>query len=351
VAKDIRVRIVGDADGLKRSLKQSNASLDHFAKKADVAGKATHRLNVAAIAFTGGLVSGAGMVAGVKKAIDAASNLHEQLNKVDVVFATSAKSVKSWSTETATKIGIASDKALEFAGVFGNMLKPMGFATDKAAAMSTRLVDLAADMASFNNASPEDTLKALQSGLAGQVRPLRQFGVFLDQARIKQEALNLGLYSGKGNLDASAKAAASYAIILKDTKDAQGDFARTSDGLANQQRILKAQISDLEAKIGDLLLPVVLKVTKQMNKWAESALHSKRLHDDLKEALHDAQAVIDTSRESWKKFSNVMGGNAKAIEAVGAAFATWKLSGTMLAMQAAAGEAGAAGSVGLLTTG
>jgi hypothetical protein len=94
VAKDIRVRIVGDADGLKRSLKQSNASLDQFAKKADVAGKATHRLNVAAIAFTGGLVSGAGMVAGVKKAIDAASNLHEQLNKVDVVFATSAKSVK-----------------------------------------------------------------------------------------------------------------------------------------------------------------------------------------------------------------------------------------------------------------
>jgi hypothetical protein len=255
-----------------------------------------------------------------------------------------------WSTETATKIGIASDKALEFAGVFGNMLKPMGFATDKAAAMSTRLVDLAADMASFNNASPEDTLKALQSGLAGQVRPLRQFGVFLDQARIKQEALNLGLYSGKGNLDASAKAAASYAIILKDTKDAQGDFARTSDGLANQQRILKAQISDLEAKIGEALLPVVLKVTKQMNKWAESALHSKRLHDDLKEALHDAQAVIDTSRESWKKFSNVMGGNAKAIEAVGAAFATWKLSGTMLALQAAAGEAGAAGSVGLLTT-
>lgn len=300
--------------------------------------------------LAGGMIGAGSVVLALKASIDAASNLHEQLNKVDVVFGKNADTVKKWSEGTATHLGLASDKALEFAGVFGNMLKPMGFATDQAAKMSTQLVNLSADMASFNNASPEDTLRALQSGLAGQVRPLRQFGVFLDQARIKQEALNLHLWSGKGNLDASAKAAASYAIILKDTKDAQGDFARTSGGLANQQRILKAQLSDLEAQIGTALMPVVLKITKEMNHWADVLTHSKRVHDDLHDTLEVAATSARTAAKAFNLLSDALGGDKRALESLGAAFAAWKLSGTLATLGATAGAGGAAGSVGLLTT-
>ena len=121
------------------------------------------------------------------------------------------------------------------------------------------MVKLASDMASFNNADPTEVLESLRSGLAGETEPLRKFGVFLNDARLKAEAMALGLYNGKGALDAQAKAAATYSIILKDTKDAQGDFADTSDSLANQQRIVKASLEDAAASIGKFLLPAVTK--------------------------------------------------------------------------------------------
>ena len=134
--------------------------------------------------------------------------------------------------------------------------------------MSTSMVVSAGDMASFNNASPEETLAALKSGLAGESEPLRKYGVFLNDARLKQEAMKQGLYSGKGALDAHAKAAASMAIIMKDTGDAQGDFARTSESAANQSRTQAAEMENLSAELGQSLLPlyedlqrILLKVT------------------------------------------------------------------------------------------
>jgi phage-related protein len=192
---------------------------------------------------------------GAKKAIDAASGLNEQINKTSAVFGASGDAMVDWSKGLSKGFGLSSEAALEAAGSFGNMLVPMGFARDDAAKMSKQMVELAGDMASFNNASPEETLQALSSGLAGQSEPLRKYGVFLDQARIKQEAINQGLYSGKGAMDASAKAAATMAIILKDTADTQGDFARTADSAANQQRIAAAETANLTAELGQALLP------------------------------------------------------------------------------------------------
>lgn len=192
---------------------------------------------------------------GAKQSIDAASNLGEQVNKTTVVFGKSAPMIQNWAKTTAGALGISNRAALEAAGVYGNMLKPLGIAEGKAAVMSKRMVTLAADMASFNNASPEDVLDALRSGLSGESEPLRKFGVFLSDARMKQEALNLGIYKGKGALTAAQKAQATYSLILKDTKDAQGDFANTSKSAANAQRIQAAQVEDLKAKLGTGLLP------------------------------------------------------------------------------------------------
>lgn len=192
---------------------------------------------------------------GSKKAIDAASNLNEVVNKSEVVFGKSGKTVVEWSKGLAASFGLSSREALEAASQFGNMLVPMGYTRKEAAKMSTQMVELAGDMASFNNASPEETLAAIQSGIAGQSEPLRKYGVFLDQTRIKNQALAMGLYSGKGALDAQAKAAATMQIILKDTADTQGDFARTSDSAANQARIQAAETENLSAALGQGLLP------------------------------------------------------------------------------------------------
>jgi hypothetical protein len=194
----------------------------------------------------------------VKDAVGNAVDLGEQMNKTAVVFrGPGARSIQDWSKGTAAALGISQRQALESAGVFGNMLVPMGIGRTQAADMSKKFVTLAADMASFNNASPEETLDALRSGLAGETEPLRKFGVFLNEARIKQEAMRQGLYDGTGELDAQTKALATAAIITRDTKDAHGDFGRTSDSLANKQRILKAQYENLTASLGQKLIPIL----------------------------------------------------------------------------------------------
>jgi phage-related protein len=271
--------------------------------------------------------------AAAKKTIDAASDLGEQISKTGVVFGNSAKDIHAWSKTTASSLGISQRAALEAAGTFGNMLVPMGFAQKDAAAMSKKMVTLAADMASFNNASPEETLDALRAGLSGETEPLRKFGVFLNEARVKAEAMSLGIVKaskdtdkiksaqlraevaqrnytaavaehGKGsdqakaakaglisaegvlekamkgnigNLTAAQKAQATYALIMKDSKAAQGDFARTATSAANASRIQAAKTEDLSAKIGQGLLPtyqqlqqIVLKVTDFMGKHTEA---------------------------------------------------------------------------------
>lgn len=242
MAKKIEIEITGDTKGLERALTNAQKTSQGFGKGLATAAKgATVALGVL----------GVGAVFAVKKA----SDLGEQLNKVAVVFRGSETQIIKWSKSTASAFGISQRAALEAAGTFGNMLVPMGIARDTAGKMSTRFVELAADMASFNNASPEETLDALRAGLAGETEPLRRFGVFLNQARIEQEAMNMGLTKGKAPLTAQQKAMATYSIILKDTSDTQGDFGRTSDSLANQQRILQAQLEDTAAALGTALLP------------------------------------------------------------------------------------------------
>jgi hypothetical protein len=123
--------------------------------------------------------------------------------------------------------------------------------------MSKTLVQLAADLASFNNTSVQDAIEALRSGISGETEPLKRYGVAINDVRLKEEALRLGLIqTAKGTLPVAVKAQAAYALILKDTALAQGDFARTSTGYANQQRILAAEMENLNAELGEHLLPL-----------------------------------------------------------------------------------------------
>jgi hypothetical protein len=247
---NILIKIGADAGQAVRELGTVNKSLGSTMTTSE---KMAAGLRKAAVPAAAALTA---IAIASKKAIDAASDLNEEISKAGVVFGSSGKDVIGWSKTLTKSFGISSTAALEAANVFGNMLVPMGFARKDAAKMSKTMVELAGDMASFNNASPEDTLEALRAGLAGESEPLRKYGVFLNDARLKQEALRQGLYSGKGALDAHAKAAATMALILKDTADAQGDFARTSDSAANQQRIMAAESANLTAELGQSLLPI-----------------------------------------------------------------------------------------------
>lgn len=209
-------------------------------------------IGFAKIATAGAVVAG---VVG-KQLIDAASSLAESQSKVNVVFGDSAKAVTDFANTAATKMGMSKQAALEAAGTFGNLIQAFGLGQSQAQDMSTTLVQLASDLASFNNTSTEDAIQALRSGLSGETEPLKKYGVALNDVRLKQVAMNMGLYDGKGALDITAKTQAAYALILQDTALAQGDYARTADGVANRQRTLQAAFQDVKAEIGTALIPV-----------------------------------------------------------------------------------------------
>lgn len=214
---------------------------------------------------TVGAAAFAGAAAAGFKLTQTASNLQESMSKVDAVFGESSKAIQDFAKTTATSLGITRQQALEAAGTFGNLIQAFGLTRPEAAGMSEDLVKLAADLASFNNVPIEDVFTALRSGLSGETEPLKRFGVAINDTRLKQEALNMGLYDGKGALDITAKTQAAYALILKDTSLAQGDVARTSDGFANQMRFLRAALSDAAAELGLILLPYAERFVRFLN--------------------------------------------------------------------------------------
>lgn len=204
--------------------------------------------------------------------INYASDLEETKNKVKVVFGEMGQSVLDWSMDSATAMGMSQNTALSAAGTFGNLFTTMGIGQGASADMSEGLVQLAADLASFNNMDPTEVLEKLRSGLVGEVEPLRTLGINLSQAAVAEKAMEMGLADAEGELSAAALAQARYALIVEQSNNAAGDFARTSDGLANQQRILKAQFEDAAAALGVQLLPYAL----QFVQWVSGLIEKFR---------------------------------------------------------------------------
>src|SRR5665647_348070 len=182
-----------------------------------------------------------------KGAVDGASDLNESASKVGVVFGKQAGQILAASQTSASAMGLSKTAYLDATGGLGNLLVSLDIAPKKAAALSQQMVTLAGDMASFNNVSPEEALAALQSGLTGETEPLKRFGVNMNDATLKAQALKMHLIkTTKEAMSPQTKALAAQALIMDQTKTAQGDFARTSGGLANQQRILAARTEDLK---------------------------------------------------------------------------------------------------------
>jgi hypothetical protein len=237
-----------DTQPFRRGLDEMRAQVKGFSSS--IGGKLAGALSLAA-----GALSMTAVVSGIKKAIGSASGLGESLSKSLAVFGDNSKDVEVWSAGLAKSFGQSQGAALEAATSFGAVFRVLGVAEKPAAEMSKRLVELASDMASFNNTSVEDALTAIGSGLRGEAEPLRRFGVLLDDATLRQIALSKGIYDGRAPLTIQQKSMAAYEAIIRQTSLAQGDFQRTSSGAANSQRILTAQAENASAAMGTKLLP------------------------------------------------------------------------------------------------
>jgi phage-related protein len=212
-------------------------------------------------------VFGAAAVGGfLKSAVTEASDLAEAGNKMQVVFGDATAQVMKFASGGAKTLGQSNLAVQNAAAGFGIYGKAAGLAGDENAKFSTGLVGLSTDLASFYNASPEETVEAIGSALRGEAEPMRRFGVLLDDATLKSRAMEMGLISTTKNaLTPQQKILAAHAEILAQTGVAQGDFVRTSDGLANQQRILSAQFTNLKGTLGAALLPAVTAVVSGLN--------------------------------------------------------------------------------------
>jgi hypothetical protein len=304
--------------GIKAAAKEF-ANLEGTAKKA---GFALDKMTVPAIAAFGAVAVG-----GVKAA-QAASNFNETVNKSNVIFGNAAKSVQQFASTAATSLGQSKQAALDAAATFGVFGKAAGKTGEDLAGFSTQMVQLTSDLASFHNANPADVALALGAALRGESEPIRKYGVLLNDAALKAEAMSMGIYNGKGALEQSAKVLAAQSLILKQTGDAQGDFARTSGGLANQQRILKAKIDDAVVAIGNAFIPVMEAVLPLLTSFATFVGDNAGLVSALAIGIGTLAGVIGALGIAYKGY--------KVIAAVTTGI-NWALATSFTAVQIATG--------------
>jgi len=185
----------------------------------------------------------------------AASDMAEQVNKARVVFGQFYSDISRQAATAPKNLLISPRQYLNYVGTFGAFLS--GSMNQSAnAKTSAKLVSIGADLASFYNTTTDDSLAAIQSGLVGQIRPLRRFGINLSADAVAAQAKSDGTWSGTGPLSDSVKVSARVAVIAKQAALANGDVARTASSAANQQKRLRAEFSDLQVTVGQGLLPV-----------------------------------------------------------------------------------------------
>lgn len=248
---------------IKSTLSQVSAALDSVGKK-----------------LTLGVT--APLVAAGAASFKMAADMDESINKVDVAFGDAADSVHAFSNETLTTYGIAKSTALDMAGYFGDMATSMGFSREQAAEMSKQLVGLAGDLASFKNISLSEAQTALAAIFTGETESLKQLGIVMTETNLEAYAMAQGIETSTKSMDQAQKTALRMQYVLENTKNAQGDFARTSDSSSNQLRILTESLKELAAIAGQELIPIITPIIQKLNSIIQSI---GKLDDGTKEII------------------------------------------------------------------
>lgn len=212
-----------------------------------------------------------------KKALSMASDLEEVQNVIDVTFGDSAGKIQTFADTASAKFGLTELQVKQFSGTFGSMAKSMGLSTDAAADMALDMTALTADMASFYNLDHDTAFEKLRSGLSGETEPLKALGINMSVANLEAFALAEGIETAYDKMTEAERVQLRYNYIMSATSDAQGDFERTSDGFANQLRLLSNNIDSLTTSIGSALLPAATMGLQAINSLFTLGADSKTL--------------------------------------------------------------------------
>jgi len=249
----LKVVFSGDTTQLDKALTKAQSGLDNFSKKAkDVGGKMS-------LFITAPIVAAGGA------AIKFASDFEESLNKVDVAFKGSSGQVKAFAKTALNSFGIAEGSALDMAALFGDMSTSMGISQGEAAKLSTSLVGLAGDLASFKNMNIEEVTTALNGVFTGETESLKRLGVVMTEANLQQFALSQGMKGNIKDFTQAQKVMLRYEYVMSMTSNAHGDFIRTGGGAANQMRVFQEGLKELGVLFGQEMLPLFTDMVKSLN--------------------------------------------------------------------------------------
>lgn len=200
-----------------------------------------------------------------KSCVDLGSQLTEVQNVVDVTFGNMSNQINDFAKNAMSGFGLSEYQAKQFTGTMGAMLKSMGLSGNEMANMSMNLTQLAGDMASFYNISGDQAFEKIRAGISGETEPLKQLGINLSVANLEAYAMSQGIQTAYNKMSQSQQAILRYNYLLSVTKDAQGDFARTSNSWANQTRILSLQFQSLKGALGRGLISALTPVIRVIN--------------------------------------------------------------------------------------
>jgi hypothetical protein len=250
---DVTIRIGASTKSLNQDLRKAERSLQASAAKFQNLGQSLSLGVTAPLVLIGGA------------SFKMASDFEESLNKVRVAFGDSAADVESFAKTTLTSIGLAEGSALEMASLFGDMATSMGLTQPAAAQMSKSLVSLAGDLSSFKNINISEAQTALAGVFTGETESLKRLGIVMTETNLQAFALEQGINKKVNAMTQAEKVSLRYAYIMNSTKNAQGDFARTAGGAANQMRTFQESVKQLGAQFGSILLPIITPIIVKVN--------------------------------------------------------------------------------------
>lgn len=264
--EELRVLITAETSGLRREVNGVRGQMNNLSRSANTA---TAGIRSAFKKMVAGIVA-LGIGRAIKSSIKSAMDAIESENLFDTVMGQWTKSVRAWSMELQKDLGLNAYEVRKNVGVLYNMTQSMGIAEKSALDMSKQLTELAYDMGSFYNISNEEAFNKLRAGITGETEPLKRLGILVDENTIKQVAYQKGIAAVGSELNQQQKVMARYMAIMEQTKNAQGDLARTIDSPANQLRVLSTQLDVIKINIGQAFMPIVqivIPILSNLAKW------------------------------------------------------------------------------------
>lgn len=289
------LRIISDARNAVQGMNKASSAVGKFVKVAGAAAVAA---------------AGAALVKYGLDAVNMAGDLEQSVGAIDTVFKGSAAQMHAWAKSAANDVGLTANEYNELGTLIGTQLKNGGTAMDQLAPKTNNLIALGADLSSMFGGTSKEAIEALSSALKGERDPIERYGVSLNQAKIDAEAAALGFEKVGGALSSEASQAATLSLIMKQTADAHGNFAKEASTLQGQQQRMSAGWKNIQTTLGGLLLPALTALYSFINtnilpvfaSWADSMANGG-LSGAFDSLMSKAQPLVDFAQSLWAAIS------------------------------------------------